>query len=235
MKFKLLITSALLLLSINVMSQALWVMIFGDKLSNDRMQSGIVFSVAGVDYVGLEDAKPDINWALGGFSEIRINKENLFFAFDFTVKSPLGTRNLNNYFPDVISDSSFIKSQNITLENTSFSLPLYLKYKTKHFGFGAGTQLNYIYKSKLKYDAKTTAGKTILIVDKGKSYINLFDLGVFLMTEVMVTPKHPKTSMRIGLRYYYGLLNPLKDFSGVHNSTLMVSLSIPIGGKEEVK
>ena len=217
------------------MSQAMWIMIFGDKLSNDRMQSGITVSIAGIDYVGLEEAKMDINWALGGFSEIRINKKNLFFAFDFTIKSPLGARNLNNYFPQVISDSSFIKSQNISLSNTSLSLPLYLKYKTKHFGFGAGTQLNYIYKSKLKYHATTNDGRNILSEDQGKSYLNLFDVGAFIMAEVMVAPRSPKTSMRIGVRYYYGLLNPLKDFSGVHNSTVMVSLSIPIGGKEDVK
>ncbi len=217
------------------MSQAMWIMIFGDKLSTERMQSGISFSVAGVDMLNLNEAKPMMNWAIGGFSEVRISKKNLFFAFDFTFKSPLGAKNLGSYFPQVISDTSIITTQDIFMDNVSMSLPLYLKYKTKLFGFGIGPQMSYVYKSKLEYHAKTDDGKKITIADNGIELIHRFDVGAFAMAEVYLTPDHPKTSMRVSLRYYYGFLEPLKGKTGIHNSTLLATFGIPIGGKSNIK
>jgi len=235
MRNKLLLTVLFVAITFSGMSQAMWIMIFGDKLSNDKMQSGVSVSLAYVDMLGLDDAQPMMNWAIGGFSEIKISKKDLFFAFDFTFKSPLGASNLNRYFPDAISDTSVLTTQNITMDNVSMSLPLYLKYKTKFLGFGAGPQMSYVYKSKLEYKAKTTDGKRILIKDDGKELIHRFDVGAFVMAEVYFTPAHPKTSMRLSLRYYYGFLEPLKNQTGVHNSVLMATFGIPIGGKSKVK
>lgn len=217
------------------MSQAMWIMIFGDKLSTERMQSGVSFSVASVDMLNLNEAKPMMNWAIGGFSEVRISNNNLFFAFDFTIKSPLGAKNLMSYFPQVISDTSIITTQDIFMDNVSMALPLYLKYKTKLFGFGVGPQISYVYRSRLEYNATTIDGKKIRITDNSIEHINRFDVGAFAMTEVYLTPSLPKTSMRISLRYYYGFLEPLKERSGIHNSTLMVTFGIPIGGKSNIK
>ncbi len=235
MKIRILVLLALMSISATGMSQAMWILIFGDKLSTERMQSGINISVAGTGLMGLDNSKPELNWALGGFSDIRISKKSLFFAFDFTIKSPLGAGNLNSYFSDIIPDTSIIKSQNIILNNVAMSLPLYLKYKTKYIGFGLGPQMSYIYKSTFRYEAETSNGRSILIKDSGKEFIHHFDIGAFAMAEVYLTPSNPKTSLRIGIRYYFGFLEPLKDFSGIHNSTLMVSFGIPIGGKSEIK
>ena len=235
MKGKILLTILFLAMSFTGMSQAMWIMIFGDKLSNDRMQSGVTVSIGSVDMIGLPNASPMFNWAIGGFSEIRINKKNLFFAFDFAFKSPFGAKNLNSYFPDFISDTSVLTTQDILMDNISMSLPLYLKYKTRMFGFGIGPQISYIYKSKLEYKAKTESGKKITVIDNGKELIHKFDVGAFAMAEIYLTPSHPKTSMRISLRYYFGFLDPIKNYSGVHNSTLMATFGIPIGGKSKIK
>jgi len=46
--------------------------------------------------------------------------------------------------------------------------------------------------------------------------------------------KIPK-SAQAGIRYYYGLINPLKDNTGKpqYNSSLYLYVSIPIGGNKE--
>ncbi len=234
MKLRILFITVFLSISMAGMSQAMWILIFGDKLSNERMQSGINVSAGTVNYIGLPEAHFAVNWAIGGFSEIRLSKKSLFFAFDFTVKSPLGASNLNSYFPDVIQDTSLLEKQNIVLDNVAFSLPLYLKYKTKYFGFGTGPQLSYIYKSTLRYNAETTSGKDILVKSEAKSYINKFDVGWFAMAEFFLTPNHPKTSLRLGARYFIGFMEPLKSQSKVNNSNFMFTLGIPIGGKEKL-
>jgi len=74
-----------------------------------------------------------------------------------------------------------------------------------------------------------------LAIDNGKELIHKFDVGAFAMAEIYLTPSHPKTSMRISLRYYFGFLDPIKNYSGVHNSTLMATFGIPIGGKSKIK
>ena len=232
MKLRFLFLTFFLSLSVVGTSQAMWVLIFGDKLSNDKMQSGINFSVGTVNYSGLNDAKYATNWALGGFSEIRISQKDWFFAFDFTVKSPLGASNLNSYFPDIIQDTSLLEKENITLDNIAFTLPIYVKFKTKYVGFGTGPQLSYVYKSTLKYSAKTLSGSEVLVKSKANSYIKNFDIGWFAMAEAYLTPNHPKTSLRLGIRYFYGFLEPLTIQSDVHNSNFMFTVGIPIGGKE---
>ncbi len=232
MKLRALFIAAFMSVSVAGMSQAMWILIFGDKLSNDRIQSGINFSAGTVNYIGFQEAHYATSWALGGFSEIRINKKSLFFAFDFTVKSPLGASNLNSYFPDIIQDTSLLDKQNILIDNVAFSLPLYLKYKTKYVGFGTGAQLSYIYKSTLRYSAETTSGQKITVKSEAKQYLHKFDVGWFAMAEVYLTPSHPKTSLRLGVRYFIGFLEPLKSFSNIHNSNFMLTVGIPIGGKQ---
>ncbi len=59
-------------------SQALWILIFGDKLTNDRMQSGINVFVTRSDYNGITNTKPMTSWALGGFSDIKIKTIGIF-------------------------------------------------------------------------------------------------------------------------------------------------------------
>ncbi len=39
--------------------------------------------------------------------------------------------------------------------------------------------------------------------------------------------------MRLGLRYYYGFTQALKDYQGAHNSVFMLSFGIPIIAKKK--
>jgi hypothetical protein len=156
------------------------------------------------------------------------------FSFDFTFKTPFGAKNVVNLLKDVINDSIVLDKETVKLNNTAFSLPLYLKYKTNLLGFGAGFQMSLMYKSQLKYSAKTNDGKTIKVSESLIKKMKKFDIGPFVMFEFFLKPTDHTTSMRLGLRYYYGLLSPVKDQSNVHNTTIMATLCIPIVGKKEV-
>ncbi|OYT10408.1 MAG: hypothetical protein B6I18_09315 [Bacteroidetes bacterium 4572_112] len=213
-------------------SQALWILIFGDKLTNDRMQSGINIFVTRSDYNGITNTKPMTSWALGGFSDIKI-KNHWNISVEFTVKSPTGASGLSEHF-DHYEPTDSLSSQNVKLENVNFSLPIYIKYKSKYFNVAVGPEFVYTYKSDLVYTAKTINSEYITVKSKSMEEINRFDYGISSTIEFYLFPKHPNTSIRLGLRYYYGFNNVLKDYANARNSVLMFKVGIPIAGKDAV-
>ncbi len=214
-------------------SQAVWILIFGDKLSNDFMQSGINVSVSYSNYLQLNSAKPLRSWAIGGFTDIKINK-TWAISMEMTVKSPTGASGLENLYPHYYINDSLIKDQNLSIETTNFSVPFFVKYKTKYVNFGIGPQFIYAYKSTKKYSATTNTGEEITIKEKNKDLINDFDMGIASMVEFYLSPNQPNTSLRIGLEYYYGFLSPLKAYDNIHNSVFLIKVGIPIAGKKQI-
>ena len=222
-------------LSFSGMSQAMWILIFGDKLSTEKLHSGVTVSVAGVDMYGFQNARIAPNWAIGGFMDFDLFKNKSFtFSFDFTFKTPLGARNIDNFLDDIINDSITLTKESVVLNNTAFSLPLYIKYRTDYIAFGAGFQMSLIYKAVFRYKAETDDKKKIDISKRVNKKVNKFDIGPFVMFEFFLKPSNHSSSLRLGMRYFYGLLRPVKGDTGVHNATLMATLCVPIGGKRTI-
>lgn len=235
MKLKTILISLLLLISIGAQSQAMWILIFGDKLSNDFMQSGVNFSITSSNYTNLNNSHQLNSWALGGFMDFNLKKSKWNISVDMTFKSPTGASNLNSYYSHYPIIDTGIVSENLSFENTNFTFPIFLKYKTKYVNFGIGPQFSFMYKSTLKYDAITSDNYEITVKNDAKKHLNIFDVGVTGVVEFYLTPEKPRTSLRIGLRYYYGFMAPLKAYSTVRNSVFMLSFGIPIVGKKEIK
>jgi hypothetical protein len=222
------------MLSIAGQSQALWILIFGDKLSNDFMQSGINVSLTSSRYIGLDNSSPLRSWAIGGYTDFKLNNK-WAISMEMTVKSPTGASGLENYYSTYSIKDSLLKDKSINIETTNFSLPLYIKYKTKYVNFGVGPQFIFAYKSIKKYEATSVDNQDITIKEDSKELINKFDLGITALVEFYLSPKHPNTSMKIGLEYYHGFMPALKDYSNATNSVFLLKVGIPIAGKETVE
>ena len=215
--------------------QAMWMLILGDKISFDKLHSGITVSLAGTDMYGMDNAYIAPNWALGGFMDFLVFKNtNWVLSGDFTFKTPLGARNSTDFFDELVNDSINVDKQTAVLNSTAFTLPLYIKYNKNLIGFGAGFQMNLIYKSTLKYTGITEQGSTVKISQSVIKKLKKFDIGPFVMFEFYLNPTNHAQSMRIGARYFYGLLTPFKTIKGVNNGVVMATLSIPIGSKKSV-
>ena len=232
MKLKALLLSGFMMIGLIGQSQAFWILVFGDKLSNDRMQSGINAFITTSNIYGVSGTKPMTSWALGGFMDIRL-KEKWNISVEFTVKSPSGasefTDDISSYLPN-----DTLSGGNIRLENTNFSLPIYLKYKTKYMNFAIGPEMILAYKSSLIYTAENNNKDKIKLTRNSMDIINKFDIGISSSIEFYLFPKKPKSSIRLGLRYYYGFLSPLKDNASARNSVLMFKVGIPIVGKSAI-
>jgi len=175
MKLKTLLLTAFILIGLVGQSQALWILVFGDKLSNDRMQSGINVFVTRSTFNGMANATHINSWALGGFTDFRINN-NWYASMELTIKSPTGAKGLLNYY-DHYKPTDSITVEDLHIEITNFSVPLYIKYKTKYFNIALGPEMIFAYSSDLVYTAKTVNGENIQVKSNAKDYIKTFDVG----------------------------------------------------------
>ncbi|MCK5846613.1 MAG: PorT family protein [Bacteroidales bacterium] len=232
MKIKALFLTAFIFIGIAGQSQAMWILIFGDKLSNDRMQSGINVFITSSNFSGMANSKPMTSWALGGFSDIKI-KNKWHVSVEFTVKSPTGASNMGEYYEHYNPIDTLV-SEKTKMDLTNLSLPIYIKYKTKFFNLAIGPEVVYTYKANLIYTAETIHNDNIAVTKDAMSLINRFDYGISSSVEFYLFPNHPNTSIRLGLRYYYGFTSPLKDYGNARNSLLMFKVGIPIAGKDAV-
>ena len=227
MKLRHLFLILLLFSSLVVKSQVMWMLIFGDKFSNDKIQSGANISFSLVNFSGLGETKYLPTWALGGFTEITLT-DHWKLQPEFVFKSPTGATNVGSYYQiPGIQDSLFFERKDY-LEIVSFTLPIYIKYKTKYLGLGVGPQFGLAYTAKLIQKGETLYGDNLIVKHDFKPYMHNFDFGITGMFEFYLSPEKDAASMRIGIRYYYGITQTLKRYPGVHNSVFMFTLGVPI-------
>ena len=74
-------------------SQALLILLFGDKLSTENFQMGINFSIALPNINGIDGTSINTGWAFGMFGEIKIN-ETWSLQPELTLKTPGGAKDL---------------------------------------------------------------------------------------------------------------------------------------------
>lgn len=225
----------LILTSINVVNaQALWIFLLGDKVSTEKFQMGTNVSLAYTNFDGLTDADYRLDWAFGGFAEVKIT-DKWSFQPEMMIKSPAGAKTIYDYKLEAPLVDSLFAKRNTHYRFTYFSLPLYMKYKTKYIGFGLGVQVGVVYKAKSIFEGETVGGYEYKIAKSIiKDKVNYFDVGATAMLEYYLFPKKKLMSMRLGIKYYYGFISPLKYEPSARNSVLMVTWGIPVGDEGKV-
>ena len=210
-------------------SQALWIFLLGDKVSTEKFQMGMNLSAASTWINDIENSTNRITWAFGGFAEWKLN-EHWSFQPEMIMKNPGGARNLENYELDApLAENQFEKNKT-SVKLTYVSIPIYLKYKTKYLGLGFGPQFGLLYRASSVFEGKNiTTGKQYEIKENIIHRTNNFDYGLSAMLEYYLMPKKKLMSMRIGIKYYYGFANITTNNITNRNSTLLITLAIPVG------
>jgi hypothetical protein len=215
-------------------SQALWIFLLGDKVSTEKFQMGTNISLAYTNLEGLKDATYRLDWAFGGFAEVKIT-DKWSFQPEMMIKGPAGAKNIYNYELESPLIDTLFSNRTTHYRFTYFSLPFFMKYKTKFIGFGFGPQVSVMYKGRSFFEGKTKTNYEYKIEKRlTKEKVNMFDVGVTAMIEYYLFPKKKLMSMRISLKYYYGFLSPLKNETDINNSIFMLTWGIPIGDETKI-
>jgi hypothetical protein len=210
-------------------SQVIISLLFGDKLNTEKIEFGLD---GGVNFSNINNLDPGKSLALfnlGFYFDIKFSQQ-LMLHTGVLVKSNQGADKLNPYIlNDPNLDSVFVDGY-VTRKINNFSVPILMKYRfATYFHVEAGPML-----------ALRTKGSDVFkntINDKEDLSFNLdisdqykrIDAGIMVGAGFKVSKVSKST--QAGVRYYYGLVDPLKDNPGdtQNFSSLYIYISIPIG------
>jgi len=214
-------------------SQVLISLLFGDALNSPNVEFGLDGGVNYANIANLETSKFLPIFNLGFYFDIRI-KNQLMLHTGVIVKSNQGANKLNPYLLDNPALDDQFSDGYVTRKINNFSVPILLKYRfAGRFHIEAGPML--ALRTKGYDEFKTTVideDDLTYKLDISDNYKRI-DAGIMCGAGIKLYKKIPKSS-QLGVRYYYGLVDPLIDNPGKSQnfSSWYIYFSIPIGAKK---
>ena len=227
---KTLILAIFLFVSYSASSQVLISLLLGDVLNSDKIEFGLDGGVNFANIANLETSKYLPIFNLGFYFDIKI-KNQLMLHTGVLVKSNQGANKLNPYSLDNPGLDDLYAEGYVTRKINNFSVPILLKYRfAGRFHIEAGPML--ALRTKGFDEFKTTVideDDLTYKLDISDNYKRI-DAGIMCGAGIKLYKKIPKSS-QLGVRYYYGLVDPLIDNTGDSQnfSSLYLYFSIPIG------
>jgi hypothetical protein len=223
----------LLFAGVNVNSQVLMTLIFGDMLNSDKLEFGLEGGANFSKITGLETNKFFVDWNLGFYFDIVLKEDTPWdLVTGVLVKARQGAGKLTEN--DVISLRGTMYDENgkYNQKINYFLIPVMAKYKfNKNIYIEAGTQLGLMYKAYVEY-LSDVPGREAVIKDFNKDLFHRIDAGVIGGAGYRL---NGRTGWTFGLKYYYGLTNVIKDTPGTRNQSVFLKVYIPIGRSERAQ
>lgn len=235
MKRALLLLIAFLMVSTISKSQILISLVFGDKLNSDKIEYGMDGGFNWSNISNLENSGLNMGLHLGFYFDIKI-KENLFLHTGLILKSPMGAEKLDSYTIGDPHLDSVLATATVTRDLRYFNVPILLKYRfLDQFYVEAGPQLGLLTKAYDNFSLDITDKSDVAFKNNVTDQYNRIDAGI---TVGLGYRLYKGNGVNLGVRYYYGMVDILKDNSKSKqlNSSIYICAGIPIGvGKEEKK
>ncbi len=212
-------------------SQVLISILLGDKLNSGKIEFGLEGGYNRTYLTGISEAKGANYFNIGFYFDFKLN-DQWFVNTGVRVKSNTGATNINVYsLEDEELDTVFI-SGHVSRKIGYFYVPLHIKYRfAKHFFVNAGVQTGLRSKAKDLFYSTYKEKDDIELANDIGDYVKRLDFGL----SGGVGYKIPKSSISVGVTYYFGLVDIMKDVSySSSNSSLYFYVCVPIGaGKKE--
>jgi len=215
--------------------QVLIALLFGDALNNGKIEFGLDGGLTLTTTHGAYQAGTLRTWNLGFYFDIKIKDPAWMVHTGVIVKSTLGADHLPVYsLNDPGLDEEF-SGGSVTRRLSYFNVPIMIKFRTKSRIFvEGGMQMGLLYKASDSFLAQVPdAGDLSYKLNIRAQYYRL-DAGLVGGIGYRLMGG---TGMNIGVRYYYGLADVLKDDSvpGHFNRAFYVTVGIPIGASKPAK
>ncbi len=226
---------AFLLTAYSANSQVLISLIFGDALNSPNVEFGLDGGVNFANIANLESSKSLAMFNLGFYFDIRL-KGPLLLHTGVIVKSSQGADKLD-FYPLENDDLNAVFSDGyVTRKINQFSVPIMLKYRfATLFHVEAGPMLALRAKGYDEFKNTLVDEEDLTYKLDIKDNYKRIDAGVMVGAGMKLS-KIPK-SAQIGVRYYYGLVDPLIENTGKSQnfSSLYLFFSIPIGAQPKAE
>ena len=230
-----LVVALLFFFTLQASGQILISLLLGDKLNAENIEFGIDGGLNFGKIDGISPGKPKALFNLGFYFDISLS-EHFLLHTGLLPKSSMGMDGIKPYGLDDTELNNLFTGGTISRKINYLSLPVTLKYRFFDLiHIEAGAMLG----------IRTSAYDlfSIEILEKGDLTYSLdirdryrrLDAGILAGAGFRLNKK-PK-STQIGIRYYHGVIDPLKENSesAQYNSSWYLYVSVPIGaGKGQI-
>ncbi len=210
-------------------SQVLIALLFGDKLNSDRFQLGIQLAGNFQNVTGWDGTSGRFSLGFGIYGELKLT-EKLSLQPEFLFKDPRGADGVPGHTFDNPDLDPLLEDATVSMKLAYVSIPILLKYHlSPQFSIGIGPQIGILSSAKNVYTATVNANGDLSFKEGLSSYLNDIDMALAFNLEYKLMKN--KRPLRIGLRYYLGLSDIIKDNPGtaVRNTVIQLNLGIPVG------
>ena len=215
-------------------SQVLIALLFGDKLSSDKFELGIRLAGNWDNVTGWGDTKSRFDIGFGIYGTLKLSQK-FSLQPELLFKDPRGADKAPADMFDNSNLESLLESASVSAKLAYVSVPVLLKYYlTPTISLGFGPQIGYLSSARKEYKAEVYAEDDLIFKEDIKSTLNAWDFALAFNLEYRLPLKK---AIHIGLRYYLGLTDIIKDNAGdsVKNSVIQINLGIPVGHISEDK
>jgi len=211
-------------------SQVLISLLLGDVLNSDKIEFGLDGGVNFANIANLDPGKSLALFNLGFYFDIKL-KNQLMLHTGVLVKSNQGADMLDPYSLNNPNLDEVFSTGHITRKINNFSVPIMLKYRFAGlFHLEAGPMLALRTKGYDEFKNTIIDAEDVTYKLDIKDNYKRIDAGIMVGAGFKLSKKIPKSS-QIGIRYYYGLVDPLIENTGKSQnfSSLYLYFSLPIG------
>jgi hypothetical protein len=200
-------------------------LVFGDKLNAPGLEFGLEGGWNWSDNRGLENNEILRSFNLGFYFDIRL-KNQLYLYTGVVVKARMGADKLSQADLDFLQTPIYDGPGDYKQALNYFLLPILAKYKFKnHIFLEGGFQAGWMRYAWVEFYYKDDNQK-VQIRDLNRELFNRIDVGASVGLGYKLLKG---TGMSIGINYYYGFTNVIKDRAGSNNSSLFLKFNIPVG------
>ena len=219
--------------------QVLISLIFGDKLNSPTLKFGLDGGANFSTISNISPSKYHTGFNLGFYFDFLLKKDKPWYIHTgVLVKSPMGAGGLSPYHLRN-ADSAYLDTLfaggSVDRKLRYFNVPILIRYKLKMgLFFELGPMLGLLYKANDEFKTEVENKNDLSFDNKVIDQYKRIDVGgmagIGYQTEKL-------NGMNIGIRYYYGFMDILKDNPGKaqRNSSFYLFASIPIGAGEKAK
>jgi hypothetical protein len=208
--------------------QVLISLLLGDKLNSEKLEFGLDGGLNWSSLSNLDNSKALGGLHLGFYFDIQL-KDPLYLHTGVIVKSPMGAKGIAPYSVGDPDLDSVLVTASVERKLRYFNVPLLLKYKfSDHFFAELGPQLGLLYKAFDEFSTDEFDQDDLIFKLKIRDQYRRLDAGITAGVGYRILKGN---GMNIGVRYYFGLVNILKDNPGgsERNSSFYTYVGIPIG------
>ena len=230
---------AILMVAQMAQGQVLISLIFGDKLNSPTLKFGLD---GGANFSTISNIKPSkysTGFNLGFYFDFLLKKDKPWYIHTgVLVKSPMGAEGISPYHltnADSMYLDTLFANGSVSRKLRYFNVPILVRYKLKMgLFFELGPMLGLLYKANDEFITEIENKDDLSFENKVIDQYRRFDVGgmagIGFQTDKM-------NGMNIGIRYYYGFMDIIKDNPGnaQRNSSFYLFASIPIGAGEKAK